>query len=247
FLARHLRTGEDATRRDREVARQYPRRAAGAEGAVREERRRGLGHARWPGCVRRGPPCKLDETDPPSRHQAGLESRSTCLGRSRCTSFEVDMAFPGIFTLHRVSMALPWLASPGEIMKRRQFILLLSGGALAGLTSARAQQSAPPRRISVVMLYPDNDPQGQLRAEAFRDQLEKSGWKIGGNLQINFQWGTGDVDWVRAATARALQSSPELLLANGDAAYAAQQLVKTIPVVFIGSADPVGDGLVQSF
>jgi putative ABC transport system substrate-binding protein len=132
-------------------------------------------------------------------------------------------------------------------MKRRQFILLLSGGALAGLTSVSAQQPGPPRRIGVVMLYPDNDPQGQLRAEAFRSQLEKSGWKIGGNLQIDFQWGTGDVDWIRAATARALQSSPEVLLANGDAAFAAQQLAKRIPVVFIGSADPVGDGLVQSF
>ena len=98
------------------------------------------------------------------------------------------------------------------------------------------------------MLYPDNDPQGQLRAEAFRGQLEKFGWKIGGNLQIDFQWGTGDVDWVRSATARALQLSPEVLLANGDAAaFAAQQLVKTLPIVFIGSADPVGDGLVQSF
>jgi ABC-type uncharacterized transport system substrate-binding protein len=133
-------------------------------------------------------------------------------------------------------------------MKRRQFILLLSGGALAGLTSASAQQPGPSRRIAVVMLYPDNDPQGQLRAEAFRGQLEKSGWKMGGNLQIDFQWGTGDVDWVRSATARALQSSPEVLLANGDAAaFAAQQLARTTPVIFIGSADPVGDGLVQSF
>jgi putative ABC transport system substrate-binding protein len=133
-------------------------------------------------------------------------------------------------------------------MKRRQLILLLSGGALAGLASARAQQPGPSRRIGVIMLYPDNDTQGQLRADAFRGQLEKSGWKIGGNLQIDFQWGTGDVDWVRSATARALQLSPEVVLANGDgAAFAAQQLIKTTPVVFIGSADPVGDGLVQSF
>ena len=98
------------------------------------------------------------------------------------------------------------------------------------------------------MLYPENDPQGQLRAEAFRSQLEKSGWKLGADLQIDFQWGTGDADWVRSATARALQLSPEVLLANGDAAaVAAQQLTKVTPVIFIGTADPVGDGLVQSF
>jgi putative ABC transport system substrate-binding protein len=133
-------------------------------------------------------------------------------------------------------------------MRRRQFISLLSGGALAGVTSASAQQPGAQRRIGVVMLYPENDPQGQLRAQAFRSELEKAGWRIGSNLQIDFQWGTGDVDWVRAATARALQSSPDVLLANGDAAaFAAQELVKKIPVIFIGSADPVGDGLVQSF
>jgi putative ABC transport system substrate-binding protein len=109
---------------------------------------------------------------------------------------------------------------------------------------ARAQQNQ--RRIGVVMLYPDNDPQGQLRADAFREQLAKAGWTVGGNLQIDFQWGTGDAAWVQAATERALKLSPDLLLANGPAAQSALQLTKTIPVIFIGSGDPVADGLVRS-
>jgi putative ABC transport system substrate-binding protein len=96
------------------------------------------------------------------------------------------------------------------------------------------------------MLYPDNDPQGQLRADAFREQLAKAGWTVGSNLQIDFQWGTGDAAWVQAATERALKASPDLLLANGPAAQSALQLAKTIPVIFIGSGDPVADGLVQS-
>jgi putative ABC transport system substrate-binding protein len=97
------------------------------------------------------------------------------------------------------------------------------------------------------MLYPENDPQGQLRAEAFQGQLEKAGWTISDNLRIDFQWGTGDSGWVHAATERALGLSPDVLLANGDAAvHAALQLTKTVPVVFIGSGDPVQDGLVQS-
>lgn len=97
------------------------------------------------------------------------------------------------------------------------------------------------------MLYPENDPQGQLRAKAFRGQLEKAGWTIGDNLQIDFQWGTGDAAWVHAATQRALQLAPDVLLANGDAsAHSAMQLTKTIPLIFIGSGDPVEDGLVQS-
>lgn len=132
-------------------------------------------------------------------------------------------------------------------MKRRQFILLLSGSALTGFTSLSAQQPRRPRWIGVVMLYPENDPQGQLRAKAFRGQLEKAGWAIGDNLQIDFKWGTGDAAWVNAATAQALRFSPDVLLANGDAAaHAALRLTKTTPVIFIGSGDPVEDGLVQS-
>jgi ABC-type uncharacterized transport system substrate-binding protein len=130
---------------------------------------------------------------------------------------------------------------------RRELILMFAGAAAGCSYPARAQQSQHRRRVGVVMLYPEDDPQGQLRANAFRSQLAKAGWTVDGNLQIDFQWGTGDAAWVQAATERALRLSPEVLLANGDAsAHSALQLAKTIPVIFIGSGDPVADGLVQS-
>jgi putative ABC transport system substrate-binding protein len=97
------------------------------------------------------------------------------------------------------------------------------------------------------MLYPAKDPQGELRALVFQHELEKAGWTVGGNLQINFHWGTGDADWVRSAIAQILGQSPDVMLANGDAAVkAAQQLTRTVPTIFIASGDPVGDGLVPS-
>jgi putative ABC transport system substrate-binding protein len=131
-------------------------------------------------------------------------------------------------------------------MRRREFITFL-GGATAWPLTARAQQPERSRRIGVLMLYPENDTQGQIRAEVFRRELEKLGWTVGGNLQINYHWGTGDADWVRSAAAQLLRETPDVMLANGDAAErAAQQLTHTVPVIFIGGGDPVGDGGVQS-
>jgi putative ABC transport system substrate-binding protein len=132
-------------------------------------------------------------------------------------------------------------------MRRRKFITLVGGTALAWPLAARAQQAGGIRRVSLLMLYPEKDSQGELRAAVFRRQIEKAGWKVGGDLQINFHWGTGDADWVRSAVAQILSEAPDVMLANGDAAVkAAQQATRTVPVVFIASGDPVGDGLVAS-
>jgi putative ABC transport system substrate-binding protein len=132
-------------------------------------------------------------------------------------------------------------------MKRREFVGLLGGLAAAWPLAALAQQAGPTRRIGVLMLYPENDPQGQLRATVFRRELEKLGWVVGGNLQINYHWGTGDADWVRSAAAQVLSQAPDVMIANGDAAVrAAQRSTRTVPIIFIASGDPVGDGLVQS-
>src|SRR3954465_3867128 len=132
-------------------------------------------------------------------------------------------------------------------MKRREFITLIGGAAAGWPLATRAQQPGRPRRIGVVMLYPEKDPQGQLRSAAFQQQLEQLGWTVGANLKIDFKWGTGDADWVRSATEDVLSGKPDVLLANGDAAAkAAQRASRTVPIIFIGSGDPVGDGLIQS-
>ena len=65
-------------------------------------------------------------------------------------------------------------------MRWREFIAGLAGATAARPLVARAQQREQMRRIGVVILYPENDPQGQLRATAFRGELEKAGWTIGG-------------------------------------------------------------------
>jgi putative tryptophan/tyrosine transport system substrate-binding protein len=132
-------------------------------------------------------------------------------------------------------------------MKRRRFITLLGGTVIARPLAARAQQPERMRRIGVLMLYPENDPEGQLRATAFRQGLQKLGWVVGRNVQIDFQWGLGDADWIRSAAAQELRLSPDVILANGTpAAKMMQQTSRTVPVIFIAGSDPVLDGLVPS-
>jgi putative ABC transport system substrate-binding protein len=132
-------------------------------------------------------------------------------------------------------------------MRRREFIIMLGSAVATAPFAARAEQPERTRGIGVLMLYPESDPQGQLRAKVFRREFETLGWTLGGNLHIKVHWGTGDADWVRSAAAEVLGETPDVMLANGDAAVqAALHLTRTVPIIFIGSGDPVGDGWVQS-
>jgi putative tryptophan/tyrosine transport system substrate-binding protein len=134
----------------------------------------------------------------------------------------------------------------GDRVKRREFITLL-GGAVAWPLATHAQQPEGMRRIGVLMLYPENDPEGQRRATAFREGLQKLGWVVGRNVQIDFQWGLGDANWIQSAAAQLLRLAPDVILANGTpAARTMQQASRTVPVIFIAGSDPVLDGLVPS-
>jgi putative ABC transport system substrate-binding protein len=131
--------------------------------------------------------------------------------------------------------------------RRREVIVTLGAIAAAWPLVSHAQQSERVRRIGVLILYPEDDPQGQLRATAFQQGLQKLGWVVGRNVQIDFQWGFGDADWLRSAAAQLLRLAPVVILANGTpAAKAMQQATRTVPVIFLVASDPILDGLVPS-
>lgn len=132
-------------------------------------------------------------------------------------------------------------------MRRRDFITLLGGATVVCPLAARAQPLAPMRRVGVLMMYPENDPEGRLRAVAFQQGLEKLGWIVGRNLAIDYRWGAGDVEWARTVTAELLTLAPDVVVANSTtAARAAKLASRTVPIVFIGVGDPVALGLVAS-
>jgi putative ABC transport system substrate-binding protein len=133
------------------------------------------------------------------------------------------------------------------MMRRRDFMLTLAGATLVSPLAAWARTGERAQRVDVLMLYGENDPEGQARATAFSRQLERLGWALGGDLQVAYRWGTGDSDWIQSVIAASLASAPDVIVANGSpAARATQRATRSVPVVFIGSGDPVADGFVQS-
>ncbi len=131
-------------------------------------------------------------------------------------------------------------------MRRREFITLV-GGAVALPLAARAQQSGPARRIGVVMLYREDDREGQLRIQAFQEGLQRAGWSIGTDLLIDLRWGVGDINWIGSTVTDTMQLAPEVILAVSDqVAQVAKSDSQTIPVVFIGTSDQIAEGFVQS-
>ena len=72
--------------------------------------------------------------------------------------------------------------------------------------AARAQQHDAERRIGVLMLCPENDVEGQVAPRRSCKVLQKRGWVVGRNVQIDFQWGYGDADWIKSAAAQLLQT-----------------------------------------
>jgi putative ABC transport system substrate-binding protein len=129
-------------------------------------------------------------------------------------------------------------------MRRRDFITLVGGAAVAWPFAARAQQSGQMRRIGVLMPFARDDPEGQARVTAFVQGLQKLGWTEGRNLQIEYRWGT---DELQKAAAELVALSPDLILASSTPAVAAlQQATRSVPIVFAGVGDPVSGGLVAS-
>jgi putative ABC transport system substrate-binding protein len=133
------------------------------------------------------------------------------------------------------------------MMKRREFITLLGGAAVALPLAARAQQRERMRRIGVLMNLPADDLEGQARNAAFLQGLQQFGWIVGSNVRIDIRWGGGDANRMRKEAEELVASAPDVILASGTTSLRPLlQATRTLPVVFANVADPVGAGFVAS-
>ena len=132
-------------------------------------------------------------------------------------------------------------------MRRREFTGLVAGTAAAWSLAARAQQPRPVRKIGVLMIVTENDPDSTPRIAAFRHGLQDLGWRDGENIRIEYRWAAGQPELIPRYAQELVALAPDVTVANGTAAVAAlKPLTRSIPIVFAVVVDPVGFGFIDS-
>ena len=130
-------------------------------------------------------------------------------------------------------------------MKRREFMILLGGAAVAWPLAGRAQQPAGVARIGILSdTASPPTPFEPMIAQGLRDL----GWVEGRNLVIERRYAREKrYEILPSLAAELVGLQPDVIVAIGTgAAQAAKNGTETIPIVFARIGDPIGYGLVPS-
>jgi putative ABC transport system substrate-binding protein len=128
-------------------------------------------------------------------------------------------------------------------MRRREFITLLGGTAVAWPLTARAQQPAMP----VVGFFRSTSRADSERLiVAFRQGLRLGGYNEGKDVAIEYRWADNHLDRQPALAIDLVSRKVDVIVANQGASAAVMATNKTIPFVFVVGGDPIKLGLVSS-
>src|SRR6516165_3373990 len=133
-------------------------------------------------------------------------------------------------------------------MKRREFISLLGGAAVAWPRAAAAQQRERMRRVGVLMSMSEDDPYSKPHLVAFQQGLEKLGWSEGRNIHLDVRFApAANEQQVQILVKEVLALSPDVVVVQSTAPTAAfQRESRNIPIVFALVGDPIGAGFIAN-
>ena len=125
--------------------------------------------------------------------------------------------------------------------------LYVADGGLVSYGSDIRDQFRRAAGYGVLMQYTESDQEGQIGARALLQGLQKLGWKVGHNLQIDHRWAGGDRDRFRLHAAELVKLKSEIVVAvSTPAVKALQRELVTLPIVFTQVSDPLGQDIVKS-
>jgi putative ABC transport system substrate-binding protein len=132
------------------------------------------------------------------------------------------------------------------MIRRREFITLIGGAAAAWPLAAHAQQAERMRRIAVLMGTTASE-LGEGYLTTFLQRLDELGWRKSRNILIDVRWWTGGPEQMQTVVAELLSFSPDVVMVFSNLALALlKPMAGTVPIVFVGVGDPIGDGFVDS-
>ena len=125
-------------------------------------------------------------------------------------------------------------------MRRRDFVIVLLGGAVFSSREGRTQQ-----RLIGFLSASSADAYAPFVA-AFRSALNEAGYVEGRNLAIEYRWAEGHYDRLPELAADLVRSKPEVIVTSGGDIVigAAKAAAAEIPIVFTSGGDPVARGFV---
>jgi putative ABC transport system substrate-binding protein len=132
-------------------------------------------------------------------------------------------------------------------MRRRDFMKAIAGSAAGWPLAARAQRPERMLRVSVLLVFAQQDPEAIVRVKAFQLGMRDLGWIEGRNVQIEYRFAENNQELINKHVTELVRLAPDVIVANSSVIMAAlRPATSTIPIVFAVVNDPVNQGFISN-